>query len=1317
MWGVHEPRQLQGHGRLAWGSPGGGIGAGARRDTGRSSRMSSVSEVGLPVSDRDRPHFLRLTRDLWRDEGSRVSLMVGAGLSKHARPSPGASRPFPTGEELAEVMRTQLPSQRDFRSDRASGSPRVASSPATIATEYESVFGRPALEDLIRTQVPDDEYEPGPLHEALLRLPWRDVFTTNYDTLLERTCVPDRTYSTVMSENDLPSAVPPRIIKLHGSFDGESRLISTDDDYRTYRKDFPLFVNTVRQSLIENALVLVGFSGEDRNFLTWIGWIRDRLGVLHPPIYLIVRPGGKEPPPPLLKQRGVTPILLSDVPGISAIGQTTDHAALHHFVQGLSTTRPRAEKWSVEASGDTVDGPSSPNKGGDRSAEIERAIQRWRQERESYPGWLIAPTAERQRLWQTTKHWVDPVLKASEGWSATAAVEAISELNWRFEVAMVPLFSAWRKKIEAAVKRMTEMAGLRGNSSLGANESENGSAFTSSAEVARVRLLLALARDAREDCDETRWSECMETLAGSVDRFPDLVDRYHYESALWKLARIDRGGALEVLEKWEPARDALRARLWRAGLFAEVGELAVTRTTLLDVLSRIQRVSRGSGGQGVAFRSMEGWCAYLLFAVEVSLDLRKHEALKEQYGDLWRQLRDVDCDPWTVNDYFASVLDREPPEMPQNVRTRRTFDPGRRRVVRSLGGAGIGPWLPAFACLRWFEEVGIPVRGRMLAQMGRKPLVAACRWIAPFYSFRGISVLVRAGAVKELREEGLMDRPRVAEMDEGVATQLNDIMLSAAEREARTLSRDVRPWRDAGVLEAAVEVLSRVTVRLDGAGLENAFQGALGLYRELRSVPVHGLGKVVASWFERLYDAADDAALGHWFPALLRAPLREGDQEGAFDCWFDPLVGFPLYQLQEGGAANKKTLAKVRSGVKHLLARGQVGTGRQRKEVVWRLSAPFGMDLLTKAQREQFAALLWAEVEDGKLPHWEGLWVWDYAVLPSMGQRDLLERIKEDLLCRFPTGEVEAEGAVASMVIRNRDDRPWEAGAATKGVVEMPYEPKGVVEWTAGERDRLWGGLRAWWEKRRREMLIERRVPLFGEGERTRAQAADLERCLVRLKIATMDSGDATAWAEVRAFLKETREQGVELGGALPYLLIVCPREKGRVVVRLTEDLRCDDARRATAAARGVRHWTYLAEAERVDKIPDAVVDALVDRVAFRLLAGAQECIRNLAAVLVENGSVLSTAAAQRLVSSLDAWKRAVAPVVDDSEPTGIPQDERPDLRASVGVLANALTVWWATNRVGRKPPDAVQQLLRDYQADRLPEVRRAVSEGRWRYW
>jgi hypothetical protein len=85
-----------------------------------------------------------------------------------------------------------------------------------LAEEFQAAYGRPALDDLILRSVPDDDYEPGPLHRLLLKLPWADVFTTNYDRLLERAAanLPYRRYHVVTCAPEISSAMRPRIVKL-----------------------------------------------------------------------------------------------------------------------------------------------------------------------------------------------------------------------------------------------------------------------------------------------------------------------------------------------------------------------------------------------------------------------------------------------------------------------------------------------------------------------------------------------------------------------------------------------------------------------------------------------------------------------------------------------------------------------------------------------------------------------------------------------------------------------------------------------------------------------------------------------------------------------------------------------------------------------------------------------------------------------------------------------------------------------------------------------------------------------------------------------
>jgi hypothetical protein len=242
----------------------------------------------------DQPQIERIRERLWSGrEFGRASVMVGAGFSKNARGSSPTLPAFPSWGELAGVMYEALYPPDQNRSASWEESKKIATSGAgamSLASEYEALFGRAALNNLVSSSVPDEKFEPGSLHSLLLSLPWSDVFTTNYDTLLDRARshpeVYERKYELVLTPADLPLKAKPRIVKLHGSLPSQRPFIITEEDYRTYPVRFAPFVNTVQQAVMENALCLLGFSGDDPNFLNWIGWVRDNLGSSMPPVYL-----------------------------------------------------------------------------------------------------------------------------------------------------------------------------------------------------------------------------------------------------------------------------------------------------------------------------------------------------------------------------------------------------------------------------------------------------------------------------------------------------------------------------------------------------------------------------------------------------------------------------------------------------------------------------------------------------------------------------------------------------------------------------------------------------------------------------------------------------------------------------------------------------------------------------------------------------------------------------------------------------------------------------------------------------------------------
>lgn len=287
-----------------------------------------------PVPSRLRPYLKEIAERL---SSGHAAVMVGAGFSRNAEPKGGTGPSFPDWSELGDRFYEKL---HDKKPDSDSRYLNVLK----LADEVEATFGRPVLNQILRDAIPNDDYEPSQLHIDLLDLPWSDVFTTNYDTLLERACrsVTSQRYDVVVNKEDLVYSEKPRIVKLHGSFPSEQPFIITEDDYRRYPDDFSPFVNTVRQSLLENTLCLIGFSGDDPNFLQWIGWIHDNLGRENSPqIYLVGLLGLSDSQKKLLERRNIVSVDLSEYQDV----EEDHYKALEFFLNYLKKENDKRLKW------------------------------------------------------------------------------------------------------------------------------------------------------------------------------------------------------------------------------------------------------------------------------------------------------------------------------------------------------------------------------------------------------------------------------------------------------------------------------------------------------------------------------------------------------------------------------------------------------------------------------------------------------------------------------------------------------------------------------------------------------------------------------------------------------------------------------------------------------------------------------------------------------------------------------------------------------------------------------------------------------------
>lgn len=329
----------------------------------------------------------------------RVSILVGAGFSRNAlRANESVTHDLPLWNGLIDVMYEKL--------DLKEGKEYL--NPLSVAQQFEEMYDRPSLNKCIKDTMKDDDYIPSKVHKDFLELPWKNIFTTNYDTLLERTCkkIVNRKYNIISREDDLLYVDGnPKIIKLHGTFPLYDSLIITEEDYRTYPTKHARFVNTVQQALLENMFCVIGFSGSDPNFLNWIGWVHDNIGLENSPvIYMITDQKKSEAETKSLAAKKIQLIVIDDI--LKNKKNVSVNEKYELYVSDLKEQLEERKKQS------TVWLTSNDIKYENYKSKNEKQLLDYlRDIHERYLGWIIAPydCAQTARfiLSETDQYYID----------------------------------------------------------------------------------------------------------------------------------------------------------------------------------------------------------------------------------------------------------------------------------------------------------------------------------------------------------------------------------------------------------------------------------------------------------------------------------------------------------------------------------------------------------------------------------------------------------------------------------------------------------------------------------------------------------------------------------------------------------------------------------------------------------------------------------------------------------------------------------------------------------------------------------------------
>lgn len=670
----------------------------------------------------DQSHINHIRELLWNTNSGGASVMIGAGFSRNAVPNSASAKDFPLWSQVARNLCSKLyPPSEKSRLEQALSEATGTSGFLRLAQEYEIAFGRGSLHSFINDSVPDTDYQPSELHYQLLELPWKEVLTTNWDTLLERTQleIPERSYSIVRTVDELANTPSPRIIKLHGTVPAHIPFIFTEEDYRTYPKKFAPFVNTVQQIMMETAVLLLGFSGDDPNFLQWSGWVKDNLGASSPKIYLAgwlnLSPHRRR----MLENNNVVPIDISKHPKAN---DWPEHLRHQYATEWVIKTLQCGQSYSYK------DWPSIRNYSSPEIEDYLKPIEPNPQllpltisrvgrtdpiptetlkevltilehNRKIYPNWLIYPIDKQYNLDQILNEWADIIIEKLDSFSSTDQLRFLNEIIWLYQKKLVPL--------PTEIEDIWDKIAVKFDFNNKTIDSICYSSEWSNLERIYIENTIYSLTNKRLNLDEEAFHYGLNQVKKFKSHSIEINNLITYEECQWYLLNLDFEKLQNLLEEWNVSTSDPIWMFRKASLLIELNLEDEAHHLMTQGFTIIKK--NPDNFNDFSNSSREGWALLSIEALQENRKKSQQIKIKKfNFQERFNQLELLNCNTSSqIHNLIERVNQRkDKQESNQNP----CFDLYRRRgETVNFNNHKYNAITHAYQCLLLCETAGLPL--------------------------------------------------------------------------------------------------------------------------------------------------------------------------------------------------------------------------------------------------------------------------------------------------------------------------------------------------------------------------------------------------------------------------------------------------------------------------------------------------------------------------------------------------------------------------------------------------------------------------------
>ena len=1146
-----------------------------------------------------------------------ASLMVGAGFSMNAQCDGRSSKKFPSWSDLGDCF------YKKVHGSAPSEDKKCYLDVLKLAEEVEATFGRKEVNNLLEAEIPNKETAPSELHTKLMNLPWSDVFTTNYDTLLERAAeqslTENRKYDIITEKTDIPSSTKPRIVKLHGCFQSHKSYIITRDDYRKYPTQNAAFVNLVRQSFMENVVCLIGFSGNDPNFLEWIGWVRDNLEEYALKIYFIgfsITSSEEK----WMNSRNITPINIStmhteiddktnQINKINTTSKTKDYhyESISNFLKNIQVKLDK-KRDKENDNGTKINIPQYPlekpefhiDDKKDLPNQFKEIIDIWKQTREEYPNWLILPKENRDKLYELTHIYC---IKKINNLETELALTFLYEFNWRIEKCLFPILNEWIQYYETAVSKYNPFPKIFQIENANTPQENDGINWESITSY-WIELQLSMLRYYREENIIDKWNK----LAAKIDSIKkklsaELLARYCYERCLYFMFVLDISSVRKELANW-PTNTALP--YWeakRAGLMAELGNTEeaekILETSLYEVRNRLKLKHINND---YLLISQESYILQLLQYVKRALYLfHNSEKLEEtkEYSERWNTLTQYKCDPWGELKTFEYLLNTNY-ENKNKYDTKYNFEIGSKSRTFYLNNSPTYT-MDAYSFLRYIEETGIPLKMPNIT-FGDKSAKRAIICISDYSPNWAFISFIRSGNKETIKD--IWNRRSLAFYSQKRCDELVHFYLKALRNTELERQKGDIYYRENFAISLSTllpEALSRLCVKCSFEVKKELLLFIRELYVSYSTSKSTYTGiyklvqKLITSFStEEQYSLISD---------LLEFPILLDSDE--IDPFIDPLCLLNIDKIPQNNSKNidvNKRIEKLLSYLTHNATTKEIA--------LTSLDVLHRLNLLTNAQEQEFGTALWSKLDDNGFPINTNFYKFYFLKLPHPRHINPQKRLRNYI---------------------ERSELPIQANDKTNGIsitsrrLPLFYEIRGTTynsisyTWQAKDINSLAKKIIDWWNADK-EYLKDTRDRFMGNiAEEFKARFKNMINVFSQLFVKNTSHINPLNQKAIQTLLDELSEYNMEDLEAKSSFISIFPESKKSLYREINKKLYSKNENEILDALNAV-----LVLVEQRYEDTSILINSIIENIKNRKEPGLDKYIETLNELLSTNKSLFT---------------------------------------------------------------------------------------------